>query len=335
MTWNEFARDFLGWKFYEDGNVNKNRRRWTPADDEEMEHFNQLLDSFGHDDFAYAVKVAGDQEWKTCHNSKYVEKLLVRWQKHRVRFLESVSREDWDEELCVLLEEWGNLLTFEVDAKQIRDLLQSFPDWWVARALRLSVERRAGNIRYVQRILYNWEAAGGVDVAEATSQQRSRLKGALKYSGRQLEEFTSVPLHNLSAKAASDLLPTLEALPKKEPSFYDIRVSTTEWHESRRGADGRGVYFIQQEPWGRGGGPIKIGISDHPADRLTSLQSGNPDKLCLIAVVSQKRGQGNAQEKAMHEKFAELSIFGEWFRAEDPLMLFIENLPSFSGWHGS
>lgn len=68
------------------------------------------------------------------------------------------------------------------------------------------------------------------------------------------------------------------------------------------------IYFIQT---GREG-PIKIGWAsspEHAGRRLTALQIGSAARLVLIGL----RAGSTADEAALHERFAEDRIGGEWF----------------------
>lgn len=75
------------------------------------------------------------------------------------------------------------------------------------------------------------------------------------------------------------------------------------------------VYFIQQGD----SGAIKIGCSKNPSQRLAGLQTGHSEPLRLLtcAVGSQ------AQERALHDRFAHLRVSGEWFRPADDLLAYI------------
>ena len=69
------------------------------------------------------------------------------------------------------------------------------------------------------------------------------------------------------------------------------------------------VYFIQA---GGCRGPVKIGFSINPEERLETLQAGNPLALALEAVVP-----GSARdEKRLHAVFADGRMTGEWFRGD-------------------
>lgn len=75
------------------------------------------------------------------------------------------------------------------------------------------------------------------------------------------------------------------------------------------------VYFIQQGD----SGAIKIGCSKNPTQRLAGLQTGHSEALRLLtcAVGSQ------AQERALHDRFAHLRVSGEWFRPAEELLAYI------------
>ncbi len=77
------------------------------------------------------------------------------------------------------------------------------------------------------------------------------------------------------------------------------------------------LYFIAADD-----GPIKIGISGDPAQRLRTLQTGYPHPLRLLAVVV-----GAAeQEPRYHERFAEHRLAGEWFERHPDILAEIERL---------
>jgi hypothetical protein len=79
--------------------------------------------------------------------------------------------------------------------------------------------------------------------------------------------------------------------------------------------DGRGlefIYFIQ----GEHGGPIKIGYSQHPDQRLHDLQCGTPYPLVVRRVFPGDK----AKELELHKRFAEGRYIGEWFEATPELV---------------
>jgi hypothetical protein len=72
------------------------------------------------------------------------------------------------------------------------------------------------------------------------------------------------------------------------------------------------VYFIQS------GDHIKIGKSNNPWKRFDSLQTGSPAPLKMLAIMP-----GDIEtEEELHERFSELSVRGEWFRATSELIRF-------------
>jgi hypothetical protein len=76
------------------------------------------------------------------------------------------------------------------------------------------------------------------------------------------------------------------------------------------------TYFVRE------GDMIKIGSSIRPEDRISSLQTGTPRSLETLAIVS----QDIADEFATHQLFAHLRVRGEWFRADQELLYFIEGV---------
>ena len=56
------------------------------------------------------------------------------------------------------------------------------------------------------------------------------------------------------------------------------------------------------------GGPVKIGSSDSPADRLRGLQTGNPRDLMIALLTC-------IPEAELHRRYADRHIRGEWFYA--------------------
>lgn len=66
------------------------------------------------------------------------------------------------------------------------------------------------------------------------------------------------------------------------------------------------LYIIQSDVSGN----IKIGRSKDPQKRLKQLQTGNPNKLKLIA---EFKGEG-WKEKILHDRLAFYRLEGEWFK---------------------
>ena len=75
------------------------------------------------------------------------------------------------------------------------------------------------------------------------------------------------------------------------------------WHENLPESDF--IYFIQHGD----SGPVKIGLSKTPTERVNKLQTGNPRELILRHVIPGDRGV----ENDLHERFKAARIRGEWF----------------------
>lgn len=99
------------------------------------------------------------------------------------------------------------------------------------------------------------------------------------------------------------------------PSFKQSGMPTSEeWAEFDETRTGF-VYFVQAD----NGGPIKIGFSESPKDRLAALQVNTPSKLRLLAVIEGT----NENESALHKRFQKHKIQGEWFRPDQEIMEFV------------
>ena len=77
------------------------------------------------------------------------------------------------------------------------------------------------------------------------------------------------------------------------------------------------VYFIRsvnknEEEYG----PIKIGMSNNPKKRLNSIQTGNPNKLKIVKMIS----GGRKKEKELHKQFKKSCLNGEWFNPTKELL---------------
>ncbi len=78
------------------------------------------------------------------------------------------------------------------------------------------------------------------------------------------------------------------------------------------------VYFIQQGA----DGPVKIGIAANPEKRLRQLQSGNPDRLYVRAIV--RTAEPDRLEKDLHGRFGQHRMGGEWFHPTADLMAYMD-----------
>lgn len=79
------------------------------------------------------------------------------------------------------------------------------------------------------------------------------------------------------------------------------------------------IYFIQA---GGNDAPVKIGYTgdNDPRKRLKSLQGGNPYRLKIIGLIL----DGDpVQERALHYKFRDSSLEGEWFSYTPDLREFV------------
>jgi hypothetical protein len=73
------------------------------------------------------------------------------------------------------------------------------------------------------------------------------------------------------------------------------------------------LYFVQQGT----DGPVKIGVSQDPAKRLSYLQVGNPDPLHLIGAW---QGVERGDELELHAFLEGERLRGEWFKPTRPVL---------------
>lgn len=81
------------------------------------------------------------------------------------------------------------------------------------------------------------------------------------------------------------------------------------------------VYFVQAVTMGL----IKIGMTVDMSDRLKTLQVGCPDELKLLGVIYDRRAR--RIEQALHARFNEHHVRGEWFRPDQSLLDYIAQWP--------
>lgn len=84
----------------------------------------------------------------------------------------------------------------------------------------------------------------------------------------------------------------------------------------------RGVYFLRAGESGN----IKIGKTYDLNARVASLQTGSPEPLRLLAFINCREVNPTDAEAAMHGKFQQYRLQGEWFRPADELLDFIRGL---------
>jgi len=81
------------------------------------------------------------------------------------------------------------------------------------------------------------------------------------------------------------------------------------------------IYFI-----GPDDGPIKIGLSNAPLERLACFQIGSPVTLKIHALT-----KGDfAAEQAYHARFAAHRLHGEWFNPHPDILAAIDRLRALS-----
>ena len=78
-----------------------------------------------------------------------------------------------------------------------------------------------------------------------------------------------------------------------------------------------GVYFVGSED-----GPVKIGYSNNPSQRLNTLQIGHHAPLRIHAVLPAERWA----ESALHARFASARVSGEWYKRTPEIEVFIARI---------
>jgi hypothetical protein len=97
----------------------------------------------------------------------------------------------------------------------------------------------------------------------------------------------------------------MAALHKEKPELP--LVSQAREYLAKQAISGSGfVYFVHA-----GMGRIKIGFSKNPLTRFGSLRTNCPDRLTLLGIIPGTK----ADEKAWHQRFSDLRLFGEWYRS--------------------
>lgn len=84
------------------------------------------------------------------------------------------------------------------------------------------------------------------------------------------------------------------------------------------------VYFIQAGI----SGPIKIGVTGNPLQRLGQLQTGNAENLRILAIHPGTVGL----ERALHRYFAPYQLKNEWFDPCEELLDLIESPHTLAYW---
>ena len=107
-------------------------------------------------------------------------------------------------------------------------------------------------------------------------------------------------------------IPENEPIPEEDPAEV-----VTDEEPVRPRSFGDRIYFIQLGT----NGPIKIGCSRNPPNRLRTLQTSHP--LEILRLLGHFRG-GPQVERGLHQTFASDRIRGEWFVCSPKLLKFIE-----------
>lgn len=81
------------------------------------------------------------------------------------------------------------------------------------------------------------------------------------------------------------------------------------------------IYFIRAD------NAVKIGIARDPKDRLATLQTAQPGRLHLMAVMP----GGRRKEQALHRKFRHRAVDGEWFTYFGEVADYIEDVRRLYG----
>jgi hypothetical protein len=89
------------------------------------------------------------------------------------------------------------------------------------------------------------------------------------------------------------------------------------------------IYFVTA----RSVGLVKIGYARRPQERFTAIKSHSPVAIDLERVAE----GGQAEEIALHERFAASRQHGEWFLLGEDVEQFMQTLPKHEwrhrGWH--
>jgi hypothetical protein len=106
--------------------------------------------------------------------------------------------------------------------------------------------------------------------------------------------------------------------PKGDPRWDKYYEKKAESNKMRGAARGGYIYFVQ----GKSGGAIKIGYTEFPEAQLQLLQTGYPDILTVLLLMSGSRGD---KDKIL-ERFASSRLNGEWFKPDARLLEEIKEL---------
>jgi len=81
------------------------------------------------------------------------------------------------------------------------------------------------------------------------------------------------------------------------------------------------VYFL----FNKDSNAVKIGRAKNLKKRLKSLQTSSPVRLKLLKSI-QVKGEKEAHEleRKLHQKFSDLRLGGEWFKAQEDLLIYLD-----------
>lgn len=128
-----------------------------------------------------------------------------------------------------------------------------------------------------------------------------------KILGSSIRQFQ--PIDQQSIKGIAEIY---HKQPPPPSYFYQTTITTNKDNKDCW------IYFISDEK----SNSIKIGHSNNPFQRLTTLQIGNSNQLRLIKTLK----GGVDIEHRLHKKFKTLKINGEWFQSSQELLQFINEL---------
>lgn len=103
---------------------------------------------------------------------------------------------------------------------------------------------------------------------------------------------------------------------KRDPEVQAALGVLRDAQAQRKGRQGYIYCIAEKGVGGFYGSPVKIGYSVKPEARPAELQTGNPRPLKLLGQIKGTR----ATERALHEKYINQNLVGEWFRPTTALL---------------
>lgn len=105
-------------------------------------------------------------------------------------------------------------------------------------------------------------------------------------------------------------------LPTRDAAIARMAFLADEW----RARTVRKVYFIGHEL--KVGSEVKIGVAYEPHKRLSTLQTGYPKSLRVLATVE----GGETEEEKLHRRYRHARLRGEWFTITPGMKKLIERV---------